>query len=143
MNNIFTVYVNDTQKNYTVTSDILQKEVEAIMNNNNIKYASVNGEKIKDTHPGAVKVHIYRYPDDWKPENEIKTRNFDKVFQIYEKDGKRGIDWNTDRSPYTNRGEVFTPLEHFSGTTVSFEEIDTGKFYHHNNITNKFEELTA
>lgn len=141
MNNIYTVYADDTQKHYTVTDGILSGEVARILADNNIKYTSVNGEKIKDTHPGAVLVHIYRYPNDWKPENEIKTRNYNKVFQVYTKNGMPGIDWNAEQSPYTNRGEVFTPLNSFSGTTVCFEEIDTGIRYHHNNITNQIEVL--
>lgn len=86
-------------------------------------------------------VRIFTKPDNWKPENEIKTRNYNKVFQVYEKNGMRGIDWNTEHNPYSNGGEVFTPLKDFSGSTVCFEEIDTGKRYHHNPINNKIELL--
>lgn len=141
MNNIYITYADDTQDAYTIEERFTAEEVAAIMEEKTIKYAAINGVTIKDTHPGAVLVHIYRYPNDWKPENEVKTRNYNKVFQIYEKDGISGIAWNTERNPYTNGGEVFTPLRSFSGSTVCFEEIDTGKRYHHNTITDQIEEL--
>lgn len=78
-------------------------------------------------------VRIFTKPDNWKPENEIKTRNYNKVFEVYEKNGMPGIDWNPT-------GESFTPLNSFSGNTVYFEDIETGERYH-NTITNQIELL--
>ena len=58
-----------------------------------------------------------------------------EAYTVYEKNGRLGIDYNTSRSPYTSRGDLFVPLEGFSGTTVGFENIDTGEMFHYDNIT--------
>lgn len=75
-----------------------------------------------------VKVHMY------SGNQEIKTRNFGKVFEVYQKNGKYGIDWNTERNSYTNNGEVFTPFESFASAVI-FEDVESGKLYHMDNIT--------
>ena len=80
-----------------------------------------------------IKVHMYTNGN--KEHAEIKTRNFDKVFEVYEKNGKLGIDWNTGKNPFTCKGEVFTPFEIFSQTVI-FENIETGELYHFDNISN-------
>ena len=56
-----------------------------------------------------IKVHLYDSSN-----REIRTRNYDKTFCVYEKSGKLGIDWNTEKSPYTCNGDVFTPFETFA-----------------------------
>lgn len=76
-----------------------------------------------------IKVHMY------SGNVEVKTRNFDKIFRVYKKNGKLGIDWNTERSPYTCKGEVFTPFETFAQTVI-FEDVETGEKYHFDNIEN-------
>lgn len=45
---------------------------------------------------------------------EIKTRNYNKVFEIYEEGGKLGIDWNG-----------FTPLDSFAteNGSIVFEGV--------------------
>ena len=78
-----------------------------------------------------IKVHLYDTSN-----KEIKTRNFDKVFKVYKKNGKLGIDWNTEKSPYTCKGEVFTPFYTFSHSVI-FEDIATGEKYHFDNIKNE------
>lgn len=86
-----------------------------------------------------VKVHMYdltRPPE--KPE-EIKTKHYGETFEVKEQNGKLGIDWNIERSPYTCNGEVFTPFDTFASSVV-FEDIETGKTYSHSNITNTLEE---
>ena len=86
-----------------------------------------------------VKVHMYdltRPPE--KPE-EIKTKHYGETFEVKEQNGKLGIDWNIERSPYTCDGEVFTPFDIFASSVV-FEDIETGKTYSHSNITNTLEE---
>lgn len=74
-----------------------------------------------------IKVHIYSFG------KEIKTRNFDKVFTVYKKNGKLGIDYNTERILYTCKGDVFTPFETFASTVI-FENVETKKLYHFNNL---------
>lgn len=68
-----------------------------------------------------IKVHLYDTSN-----KEIKTRNFDKVFKVYEKDGNLGIDWNK---------ETFTPLYTFASSVI-FEDVETGEKYHFSNIEN-------
>lgn len=80
-----------------------------------------------------VKVHMY------SGNQEIKTRNFGKVFEVYQKNGKYGIDWNTERNSYTNNGEIFTPFESFASAVI-FEDVESGKLYHMD-IANKLVEV--
>ena len=47
-----------------------------------------------------IKVHMYDTNG-----KEIKTRVFDKIFKVYENNGKLGIDWNVERSPYICNGD--------------------------------------
>lgn len=56
-------------------------------------------------------------------------------FTVREKNGRLGIDYNTEHSPYTSRGDVFVPLSSFSGTTVCFENMETGEVFHYDNVT--------
>lgn len=41
----------------------------------------------------TIKVHLYDLHN-----KEIQTRNYGKVFHVYEKAGKLGIDWNTEKA---------------------------------------------
>ena len=82
-----------------------------------------------------IKVHIYG-----TDKKKIQTRHIDTVFSVYEKNGKLGIDWNTDRSPYTCKGEVFNPFDTFANTVI-FENVETGKLYHWDNIKNSVVEV--
>lgn len=78
----------------------------------------------------TIKVHLY------DPNNrEIRTRNYDKTFCVYEKNGKLGIDWNTEKSPYTCKGDVFTPFETFAQSVI-FENAETKELFHFSNIEN-------
>lgn len=45
------------------------------------------------------------------------------------------MDGNRERSPYTCKGDVFTPFETFAQTVI-FENVETGELYHWNNISN-------
>lgn len=75
-----------------------------------------------------IKVHLYDTSN-----REIKTRNYEKVFKVYEKEGKLGIDWNTERCPYSCKGDVFTPFETFAQSVI-FENLETGELFHFSNI---------
>ena len=77
-----------------------------------------------------IKVHLYDTSN-----REIQTRHINTVFTVYEKNGKLGIDWNTERSPYTCKGDIFTPFETFASTVI-FEDVETGEKYHFSNIEN-------
>ena len=84
-----------------------------------------------------IKVHLYGCDN-----KEIKTRKYDEVFTVYEQNGKLGIDWNTERSPYTCKGEVFNPFETFASTII-FEDVENGNLYRWDNITNGIIQLEA
>lgn len=66
-----------------------------------------------------IKVHLYDTSN-----REIKTRNYDKVFNVYEKNGKLGIDWST-----------FAPFETFTSSVI-FENLETGELFFFSNIEN-------
>ncbi len=82
-----------------------------------------------------IKVHMYDTNG-----KEIKTRVFDKIFKVYENNGKLGIDWNVERSPYICNGDVFTPFETFASSVI-FENVKTGKKYCFSNIENAIIEM--
>ena len=81
-----------------------------------------------------IKVHLFDTSN-----KEIKTRNFDKVFTVYKKGGKLGIDWNTEHSQYLCNGDIFTPFNTFAQCVI-FEDIENGKQYYFDNITNNLKE---
>ena len=76
-----------------------------------------------------IKVHMY------SNNREIETRHTDTVFTVYEKNGFLGIDWNTDRSPYTCKGDIFTPFYTFADSVI-FENVETGEQFHFSNLKN-------
>ena len=81
-----------------------------------------------------IKVHLFDTSN-----KEIKTRNFDKVFTVYKNGGKHGIDWNTEHSQYICNGDIFTPFNTFAQCVI-FEDIENGKQYYFDNITNNLKE---
>lgn len=75
-----------------------------------------------------VRVHLYDTAG-----REIVTRHFGDVFTVRRENSALGIDWNTERSPYTCRGEIFTPFSTFA-TSVIFEQVGTGYRFYWDNI---------
>lgn len=82
-------------------------------------------------------MYIYMTPVTEKLKQEIIV----KVFEVCYKNGKLGIDWNTERSPYICRGEIFTPFEVFA-PSVTFENIETNESYYFSNIKNELEKIS-
>jgi hypothetical protein len=78
-----------------------------------------------------VKVHLFDTVG-----KEIKTRNFDKVFTVYKKNGRYGIDWVVDNAD----GDAFVPFYHFTSATI-FEDVSTGKKYYFDNIKRYMAEI--
>ena len=76
-----------------------------------------------------IKVHMY------SNNREIQTRHINTVFTVYEKNGVLGIDWNTAKSPYTCKGDIFTPFYTFADSVI-FENVETGEKFHFNNLKN-------
>lgn len=87
-----------------------------------------------------VKVHFCNDRKFPGFENEIITRQHNRIFEVKNQGGKLGIDYNTECSPYTCHGEIFTPFDTFAQKVI-FEDVDTGKIYHYSNITKDIEEF--
>lgn len=75
-----------------------------------------------------VLVHLYDTSG-----REIITRHFGDVFTVRRESGRLGIDWNTEHSPYTSRGEVFAPFSTFAPSVI-FEQVGTGYRFYWDNI---------
>lgn len=87
-----------------------------------------------------VKVHFCDHRKFPSFEGETITRHHGKIFEVKRKNGKLGIDYNTERSPYTCKGDIFTPFYTFA-LDVVFEDVETGKLYHYSNIAENIEEV--
>lgn len=75
-----------------------------------------------------IKVYIcQQFPNI---ETAIKTNNSGEVFEVKNQAGKIGIEW----------AGKFEPLEHFASRVI-FEDVETGKQYHHCNIAGNIEEI--
>ena len=85
-----------------------------------------------------VKVHMI----EWPSRREIRTRNHSEVFTVqkHPKTGKLCIDWRRGSDPLAHTGSTLVPLASFAWTVV-FENIDTGKLYHNNEIAGGVVEL--
>ena len=70
-------------------------------------------------------------PEGWK----------NKIFEVKTENGKQGIDGNINRSPYTCKGELFTPFSVYSWTVI-FKDENTGKLYRHSEIKKGLEDVT-
>ena len=82
-----------------------------------------------------VKVHMYDTRNQ-----EINTRQKDKVFTVYEKDGKLGIDWNGADSKCKYDDTKFEPISGFSHTVI-FENVKTGERFHFDTISNSIQKV--
>lgn len=78
------------------------------------------------------KVIVHMYDTNNK---EIETRQYRKVFTVYKKNEKLGIDWNTEKNPYSFNDDTFTPFETFSHNVI-FENVETGERFHFDTISN-------
>lgn len=83
------------------------------------------------------KIRVHMHGTDGK---EIQTRNIDTVYTVHEENGKLGINWNTEKHPYCNNGNVFAPFETFSYSVI-FENVENGKKYHWSNANNEIVEM--
>lgn len=72
---------------------------------------------------------------------EFETRQSGMIYEVKKQGEKMGIDFNTSKSPYTCNGDVFTPFETFAQRVI-FEDVDTKKKYHFDNLTNSIKEVT-
>lgn len=78
------------------------------------------------------KITVHIFGTDGK---EIKTLDSNTAYTVCEKNGKLGINYNTERKQTTSDGDVFVPFESFSYTVV-FENVENGKKYYWSNAEN-------
>ena len=103
--------------------------------------ANCNGTECQTWTGCVYRRHNLRAGDDvlvhlYSNGTEIITRNHGKHFIVYEIGGKLGIKWNTERSPYTCRGEEFTPFNTFASSVI-FERISDGTRFRYDNIAGR------
>ena len=73
---------------------------------------------------------------------EFRTRATGQIFTVKKEGGKLGFDGNTNRSPYTCRGELFTPFAAYAWAVI-FRDEETGHLYQYSNIYNGLEDVTG
>lgn len=78
------------------------------------------------------KIIVHIFGTDGK---EIKTLDSNTAYTVCEKNGKLGINYNTERKQTTSDGDVFVPFKSFSYTVV-FENVENGKKYYWSNAEN-------
>lgn len=77
-----------------------------------------------------------------KEPTEEKTGTTGVVFTVKKEGGKLGFDGNIKQSPYTCKGELFTPFSAYAWSVI-FKEIETGRLYRFSSIKNELEEVTG
>lgn len=77
----------------------------------------------------------------YKAPTEIKTDYTGKIFTVKTENGKQGIDGNLNHSPYTCKGELFTPFNVYSWTVI-FRNEKTGHLYRYSEIKKGLEDVT-
>lgn len=77
-----------------------------------------------------------------KTPTEFGTGYTGKTFTVKKECGRLGFDGNINRSPYTCRGELFTPFYSYASSVI-FRDEDTGHLYRYSNIYNGLEDVTG
>lgn len=91
--------------------------------------------------PGdKVTVHFINHWNYQTPTEDTPKGYLGIAFDVKEINGKLGIDGNTNRSPYTCRGELFTPFSVYAWTVIFKDE--SGRLYRYSDIVGGLEEVT-
>lgn len=77
-----------------------------------------------------------------KEPTEEKVGCSGQVFTVKTEGGKMGFDGNVSRSPYTSRGELFTPFQAYAWTVI-FKNVKTGRIYRYSEMKKGLEEVTG
>ena len=88
-----------------------------------------------------ITVHFINHWNHSVP-TEVKVGSSGKIFTVKRNNGKLGFDGNTTRSPYTSRGELFTPFSEYAWT-VMFKNVNTGHIYRYSDIKKELEDVTG
>lgn len=79
------------------------------------------------------KIKVYLHGLD---KSNFWYREPENTFEVIEVNGKLGINYNTNKSPYTCKGGEFVPFEAFASTVI-FENVETKEHFHFSNIENR------
>jgi len=77
-----------------------------------------------------------------KEPTEVRTEETGHVFEVKTERGKLGFDGNIRRSPYTCRGELFTPFSVYAWTVI-FRNEESGRLYRYSDMKKGLEEVTG
>lgn len=88
-----------------------------------------------------ITVHFINHWNHNRPTEDTPKAWAGKIFEVKTQDGKQGIDGNPERSPYTCRGNVFTPFSAYAWTVI-FRDIETGHIYRYSDPAKSLEEVT-
>ena len=72
---------------------------------------------------------------------EVKVGTTGMIFTVKTENGRLGFDGNINKSPYTCRGELFTPFSVYAWSVI-FRNEKTGRLYRFSDIKNALEEVT-
>lgn len=86
-----------------------------------------------------ITVHFINHWNHKNPTEE-KTEYTGQVFTVKTENGKQGFDGNLTRSPYTCKGELFTPFSVYAWTVI-FKDVETGDLYRFSCIKNELEKI--
>lgn len=92
-----------------------------------------NGDKIT--------VHFINHWMHKKPTEE-KVNTTGIIFEVKTKNNKLGFDGNTTQSPYTCKGDIFTPFAAYAWTVI-FKNVETGQLYRCSDMKEDLEEVTT
>ena len=88
-----------------------------------------------------ITVHFINHWMHPEPTEE-KTSQTGIIYTVKSINNKLGFDGNTQKSPYTCRGEVFTPFSVYSWSVI-FRNVKTGHIYRYSAIKKRLEDVTG
>lgn len=91
-----------------------------------------NGDKIT--------VHFINHWMHKRPTEE-KTEESGIIFEVKTENNKLGFDGNITKSPYTSRGELFTPFQAYAWSVI-FRDENTKRLYRYSDTSRGLEEVT-
>ena len=88
-----------------------------------------------------ITVHFINHWTHKEP-TETPTEETGHIFTVKTEGGKLGFDGNISRSPYTSRGELFTPFAAYAWTVI-FKDEETKQLYRYSEPKKALEEVTG
>ena len=88
-----------------------------------------------------ITIHFINHWMHEVPTEDTPKAYAGKVYEVKTVNGKQGFDGNEEKSPYTCRGDIFTPFAAYAWSVI-FRDEETGRLYRHSSITNALEDVT-